>query len=91
MVVVPAARARICNRLWSPGIDTKESMPLAYVAWRTGTTYRVVVPIRQAGNRFLGSLKGLQIRAQVPVDRRNLSWESIPGLLKSLKIRALFL
>ncbi len=38
-------------------------MPLAYVAWRAGTTYRVVVPVRQAGNRFLGSLKGLQIRA----------------------------
>jgi hypothetical protein len=39
-------------------------MPLTYVAWRAGKTYRVVVPIRQAGNRFLGSLKGLQIRAQ---------------------------
>ncbi len=25
---------------------------------------RVVVPARQAGNRFLGSLKGVQIRAQ---------------------------
>jgi hypothetical protein len=24
----------------------------------------VVVPVRQAGNRFLGSLKGLQIQAQ---------------------------
>jgi hypothetical protein len=38
-------RARICKRLWSPGIDFEESVP-------------------QAGNRFLGSLKGLQIRAQ---------------------------
>jgi hypothetical protein len=38
-------------------------MPLAYVAWRAGTTYRVAVPVRQAGNRFLSSLKGLQIRA----------------------------
>jgi hypothetical protein len=38
-------------------------MSLAYVAWRAGTTYRVVVPVRQAGNRFLSSLKGLQIRA----------------------------
>jgi hypothetical protein len=27
---------------------------------------RVVVPARQAGNRFLGSIKGLQIRALVP-------------------------
>ncbi len=34
-------------------------MTLAYVAWRAGTTYRVVVPVRQAGNEFLGSLKGL--------------------------------
>jgi hypothetical protein len=38
-------------------------MPLAYVTWRAGTTYMVVVPVRQAGNRFLGPLKGLQIRA----------------------------
>jgi hypothetical protein len=40
----------------------------AYVAWQAGTTNRVVVPARQAGNRFLGSLKGLQIRAQHPAD-----------------------
>ncbi len=33
--------------------------------WRAGTTYRVVVPAHQAGNRFLGSWKGLQIRALV--------------------------
>jgi hypothetical protein len=56
-------RARICKRLWRPGIDAEESIPPAYVAWRAGTTNRVVVPARQAGNRFLGSLKGLQIRA----------------------------
>ncbi len=42
----------------------QESIQPAYVAWRAGTTNRVVVPARQAGNRFLGSLKGLQIRAQ---------------------------
>jgi hypothetical protein len=39
-------------------------MPLAYDDWRAGTTHRVVVSVRQAGNRFLGFLKGLQIRAQ---------------------------
>jgi hypothetical protein len=38
-------------------------MQLAYVAWRASTSTRVVVPARQAENRFLGSLKGLQIRA----------------------------
>ena len=31
---------------------------------QAGTTKRVVVPACQAGNRFLGSLKGLQRRAQ---------------------------
>jgi hypothetical protein len=36
----------------------QESIPTAYVAWLAGTTNRVVVPARQAGNRFLGSLKG---------------------------------
>ncbi len=56
-------RARICNRLRSPGIDSKASL---YSLGRAGTSNRVVVPVRQAGNRFLGSLKGLQIRAQIP-------------------------
>jgi hypothetical protein len=30
-------RARIFEHLWSPGIDSKESIPPAYVAWRAGT------------------------------------------------------
>ncbi len=41
-----------------------KSIPQAYVAWWAGTSNSVVVPTRQAGNRFLGSLKDLQIRAQ---------------------------
>jgi hypothetical protein len=41
-------RARICKRLWSPGIDSEKSIPPAYVACR-------VIPARQAENRFLGS------------------------------------
>jgi hypothetical protein len=44
-------------------MDSKESIPLDSVARRAGKSKRVVVPARQAGNRFLGSLKGLQIRA----------------------------
>ncbi len=55
--------ARICKRLWSPGTDSEESISPAYVAWRASTTNRVIV--RQAGNRFLGSLKGLQIPERV--------------------------
>jgi hypothetical protein len=57
-------RARICKRLWSPRIDSKESIPQAYVIWRAGTSNRVVVPAHQTGNRFLGSSKGLLIRSQ---------------------------
>ncbi len=58
-------RARICKRLRIPGINSG----IAYVAWRTGTTNRVVVRARQAGNRFLGSLQGLKIQAQMSVRR----------------------
>ena len=87
-----AARARICKRFRSPGIDSKESIPPAYVSLRADTSNRVAtVPpgwksipgllkrftntgsgglirqkrfvLRQAGNWFLGSIKGLQIRA----------------------------
>jgi hypothetical protein len=57
------SRARICRRLRSPGIDSKESVPPAYQAWRAGTTIKVFVPAHHAQNRFLGSFKGLQIRA----------------------------
>ncbi len=55
--------ARICKRLRRPGIDSEDSIPPAYVVWRAGTTNSVIVPARQAENRFLGSIKGLQMRA----------------------------
>jgi hypothetical protein len=48
-----------CNHLRSPGIDSDSLCSLA-----AGTSNRVVVLARQAGSRFLGSLKGLKIRAQ---------------------------
>jgi hypothetical protein len=35
----------------------------AYVARQAGTSNVIVLPASLAGNRFLGSLKGLQIRA----------------------------
>jgi hypothetical protein len=38
--------------------DSEGSISPAHVAWRTDTSNRVVVPARQAGNRYLGSLKG---------------------------------
>ncbi len=47
----------------APEIDSEESILQAYVAWQADTTKGVDVPARQAENRFLGSLKGLQMRA----------------------------
>ncbi len=52
MPLANVAWARIFKRLISPGIDSEESIPPAYVTWRAGTTSRVVVPARQAGNQF---------------------------------------
>jgi hypothetical protein len=54
--------ARIGKSLRRPGVDSKEPIPPAYVAWRSGTSNKVVALARQAGNQFPGSLKGLQIR-----------------------------
>jgi hypothetical protein len=41
-------RARICKCLWSPGIESEESMPLAYVAWR-GPVQHIGLSYRSAG------------------------------------------
>jgi hypothetical protein len=50
---IPVRWARVCKRLRSPGIDSKEWIPPAYIAWRTGTSNRIVVPARQAGISIL--------------------------------------
>ncbi len=55
-------RVRFCISLRRPGIDSKESIPSTYATWRAVTSNWVVVPAQQAGNRFLNSLNGLQIR-----------------------------
>jgi hypothetical protein len=47
-------RAQICKRLKSLGVDSKESIPTAYVGWRALYTSTGAVGLtRQAGNRFL--------------------------------------
>ncbi len=55
-------RARICKLLRCSGIDSKESIPAAYVAWRAGTTTLFVVPSARLDSCEL--LKSLQNRAQ---------------------------
>ncbi len=37
-ILTGTARARIFKLLMSPRIDSKESIPTAYIAWRAGTT-----------------------------------------------------
>jgi hypothetical protein len=75
MILIIPARAHICKHLESPGIDSEESILPAYVSWLASTTNKVIVPTRQAGNRFLlGSLKGLQIRAQGLFGKLHLGW-----------------
>jgi hypothetical protein len=54
VIIISNPRARIYKRLRRPGIDSEDSIPPAYVAWRAGTTNRVAVPARQAWNRFMG-------------------------------------
>jgi hypothetical protein len=55
-------RACIFKRLWSPGIDSKEWIPSAYVAWRAGAItlgpYSYSVP---SPNRFFKNSSSLAI------------------------------
>jgi len=73
--VIVSATASIYKRLRSPGIDSASLCSLAGLC----TINQVVAPAHQAGNRILGTCKGLQIR---PPGYRVA--ESIPGLPESL-------
>jgi hypothetical protein len=57
ILLANVAWARIFKRLRSPGIDSEELIPPTYVTWRANATSRVVVMVRQAGNRFPAPLK----------------------------------
>ncbi len=48
-----------------------------YPGW---SVRQIVITARQAGTRFLGSLKGLQIRAQATLASKISSLESIPRI-----------
>jgi hypothetical protein len=80
-------RGRIWKRLRSPRINSKESIPPAYVALRSGTSNRVVVPARQGENRFLGSLKRLQIRAQFVMISREACFIFLSGFCVCVCVR----
>jgi hypothetical protein len=61
-------KGRICKRLQSPGINSMESIPTAYVALRAGiyTVTLFILPARRIDSleSISGLLKRLQIRAQ---------------------------
>ncbi len=57
--------AQICKFLKSPGIDSKDLIPPAYVAWRSGTLTLFEAQDSIPWNRFLGSLNVLQMGAQI--------------------------
>jgi hypothetical protein len=40
---LPPPREGILKLLWSPGIESKESIPPAYIAWRAGTTTQLLL------------------------------------------------
>jgi hypothetical protein len=57
--VGPGTHTTVCKRLRSPGIDSKESIPPAYVSRRAGKITLVVVPARPGIDYFLESITGL--------------------------------
>ncbi len=63
LILLQSSAARIWKRLWSPGIDSEESIQPVYVAWRAGTTNRVVVPGPPGWKSIPGLLKRFTIRA----------------------------
>jgi hypothetical protein len=61
-------RARILKLLRSPRIDSKESIPPAFAAWRAGTTTRFLAPNRLLKNSSTGH-EGRQIDANANASR----------------------
>jgi hypothetical protein len=63
-------RDRIYKRVISLGVDSEESIPSAYVAWRAVTTNRVSDRPARLGIDYLCFLKDLQIRTLVRANVR---------------------
>jgi hypothetical protein len=79
----------------SMGAKNRVGIGLPYLSCYKQQENLIFLPARKAGNRFLGSLKGLQIWARYDLMyrparlHRLANSESIPGLHKSFKIPAL--
>jgi hypothetical protein len=79
------SRARICKRLWSPGIDSEESISPVYVAWRASTKNRVSyqpgrLRIDTRTGFIRGILRGVRYAKSLRVlflHRRSPSWTTL--------------
>ncbi len=57
---------RIFKRLWSPGVDSREWIPPAYVAWRPGTITLFLLSSYSPHRLFKNSSSGISAVAGVP-------------------------
>ncbi len=92
--ITPAIRVGICKRLRSPGMDSKESIPPAYIAWRVEPVFvdllwSLGIDSQPGGidsSELIPELhKRLQIRAlelHIGCGTGPPGWESVPGLPK---------
>ncbi len=72
------SRARIFKRLRSPGIDSKESIPPAYLAWRANTSRRVSYRLTRLG--IDSWVKNLSPAMGRGIDSRNRVWNWVAKL-----------
>jgi hypothetical protein len=73
--------ARICKRLRNPGINSKESLPPAYVARPAGTTNRVILTYRQGTCRLEESIPWNQFLCSLKVHKFGL-WTREVNIMK---------
>ncbi len=71
------ARTPICKRIRSTGIDSKDSILLAYVAWQAGKSNGLSYQparLHRLAKSIPGILKHLQIQALQGLDKHNKIW-----------------
>jgi hypothetical protein len=83
VIRVSQFRARIYKRFRRPGIDSEDSIPPAYVAWRAGTTNRVVVPGWESNPGLLKRFTNT-VSAYLPIRFLSGKWKSKTTLLPHL-------
>ena len=78
-------KAHICKRLWSPGIDSEESISPAYVVWRARA--RICKRLWSPGIDSEESISPTYVAGRAGTKKRGSrtvppGWKSIPGFPK---------